>query len=334
MADTAALLDDLRAEGDALDALVAGLDSDQWARPTPAAGWTIAHQIAHLAWTDDRATEAATAPEAFAREVEKSRAEPERFVAAGAEQGAAEPPAALLARWRAGRAALLDLLAAQPEGVKLPWYGPPMGAASMATARLMETWAHGQDVADALDVWRAPTARLRHVAHIGVRARDYAYLVRQLPQPVEEFRVELVAPGGTLWTYGPPGAAQRVTGRALDFCLLVTQRAHRDDLALRAEGPDARRWLEIAQAFAGPPGAGRPAGQRAAAATAGGSGGSSDRAVGQPTWPSADQPPAPDATQPAGRMAHEPALPPTTQPADRMPSPAATRPDGQEGAGA
>ncbi len=129
----------------------------------------------------------------------------------------------------------------------------------MATARLMETWAHGQDVADALGVVRTPTARLRHVAWIGHRARDYAFLVRGIPAPAEPFRVELRAPDGSLWTYGPEDAAQRVTGPALDFCLLVTQRLHRDDTDLTADGEDAERWLTIAQAFAGPAGGGRDA---------------------------------------------------------------------------
>ncbi|NEC84228.1 TIGR03084 family protein, partial [Streptomyces sp. SID7958] len=146
---------------------------------------------------------------------------------------------------------------AVPSGVRVPWYGPPMSAASMATARLMETWAHGLDVADALGVERAPTARLRHIARLGVRTRDFAYAVHGLTPPAEPFRVELTAPGGELWTYGPEDAAQRVTGPGLDFCLLVTQRAHRADLALTAVGPDADRWLDIAQAFAGPPGGGR-----------------------------------------------------------------------------
>ncbi|PVE08125.1 TIGR03084 family metal-binding protein, partial [Streptomyces scopuliridis] len=156
-----------------------------------------------------------------------------------------------------GRARLHLALRGAPPGARFPWYGPPMSAASMATARLMETWAHGQDIADALGVRREPTARLRHVAWIGVRARDYAYLVRGKQPPAEPFRVELAAPGGELWTYGPEGAAQRVTGPALDFCLLATQRAHRADLAVRAEGPDADAWLDIAQAFAGPAGPGR-----------------------------------------------------------------------------
>lgn len=100
----------------------------------------------------------------------------------------------MLARWRTTRAALDEALAAASPDTRFPWYGPPMKAASMASARMMETWAHSQDVADALGVRRTPTARLRHVARIGVRARDYAYAVHGLPAPAEEFRVELTAP--------------------------------------------------------------------------------------------------------------------------------------------
>ncbi|MGA5423998.1 TIGR03084 family metal-binding protein [Streptomyces lavendulocolor] len=253
-----ALLDDLRDESEELDRLVAGLKPDGWATPTPAPRWTVAHQIAHLAWTDDAALLAVTDADRFTARVEEALKAPDTFVDDGAEAGAAAPPDALLARWRDGRARLHAALAAAPAGARFPWYGPPMSAASMATARLMETWAHGQDVADALGAVRRPTARLRHVAWIGVRARDYAYAVRGLTPPAEPFRVELTPPDGTgLWTYGPEDAAQRITGPALDFCLLVTQRAHRDDVAVRAEGADAERWLTLAQAFAGPAGPGR-----------------------------------------------------------------------------
>jgi uncharacterized protein (TIGR03084 family) len=124
----------------------------------------------------------------------------------------------------------------------------------MATARLMETWAHGGDVTDALNLPPSVSPRLRAVAHLGVRTRDFAYAVRGLPVPAEPFRVELESPDGDTWTWGPVDAAQRITGPALDFCLRVTRRRHRADLALVAVGPDAGRWLDIAQAFAGPPG--------------------------------------------------------------------------------
>lgn len=259
MADPTPVIDDLRAESDELDLLVAESEARGWALPTPAAGWTVAHQIAHLAWTDRSALLAVTDADAFRVLVEKALAAPGSFVDEGAEEGATLPPAELLTRWRTGRAALEDALRAAPPGALFPWYGPPMSAASMATARLMETWAHALDVAEALGVVRPPTDRLRHVARLGVRTRDFAFGVHGLTPPEDEFRVELTAPSGAVWSYGPPGAAQRVTGPALDFCLLVTQRAHRADLALTARGPDADRWLGIAQAFAGPPGPGRPA---------------------------------------------------------------------------
>ncbi|MDX3238320.1 TIGR03084 family metal-binding protein [Streptomyces sp. ME03-5709C] len=257
MSDPTPVLDDLRDESEGLDALVAALPPDAWATPTPAPGWTIAHQVAHLAWTDRQSLLAVTDPAGFGRVVEQAAVAIGTFVDEGAEQGAALPPAELLARWRSGRAELQAALRAQPPGTRSPWFGPPMSAASMASARLMESWAHGEDIADALGVPRAPTARLRHVTRIAVRARDYAYVVNGLTPPAAEFRVELVAPDGAVWAYGPEDAAQRVTGPALDLCLLATRRRHRADLAVRAEGEDADRWLDIAQAFAGPPGPGR-----------------------------------------------------------------------------
>jgi uncharacterized protein (TIGR03084 family) len=124
----------------------------------------------------------------------------------------------------------------------------------------METWAHGQDVVDGLGISRLPTPRLRHIAHLGVRTRAFAYLVRNLPAPSEPVRVELAGPDGSIWLWNEE-AVQSVSGSALDFCLLVTRRRHRDDLALIADGPAADEWLDIAQAFAGPPGTGREAGQ-------------------------------------------------------------------------
>ncbi|WP_369597312.1 maleylpyruvate isomerase family mycothiol-dependent enzyme [Micromonospora sp. NBS 11-29] len=145
----------------------------------------------------------------------------------------------------------------------MPWYGTSMSPASMATARLMETWAHGEDVAEALDVRRTPTGRLRHVAHLGFRTLGHGFAAHGRAVPTAPVRVELTAPtGGDVWGFGPAEAADRVTGPALDFCLLVTQRRHRSDLALVAAGPVADEWLDVAQAFAGPPGGKRePAGR-------------------------------------------------------------------------
>ncbi|MET9291132.1 TIGR03084 family metal-binding protein [Streptomyces sp. NPDC003077] len=267
MADASVVLADLRDESAELDALVAGLPPERWAAPTPAPGWTIAHQIGHLLWTDRQVLLAVTDPETFRKTAERALTLTESFVDEGAAREIRVPPAELLARWRTTREEMWRALAAMPEGDRLPWYATRMSAASMASGRLMETWAHGLDVADALGVTREPTARLRHIARLGVRARDYAYMARGLTPPQEEFRVELRAPDGGTWAFGPEDAAQTVTGDALGFCLLATQRAHRADVDVQARGADAEQWLGIAQAFAGPPGPGREPGQGVLTAT-------------------------------------------------------------------
>ena len=259
----ASVLADLAAEGDWLDAVLAPLDDAAWRRPTPAPGWTVAHQIAHLTWTDEQALLAATDPAAFTALVTEML-DGKLTVDSVAADGAARPPRELLKNWRTARDALATALQATPNGTKLPWFGPPMSATSMATARLMETWAHGLDIADALNQPHPATNRLRHIAHLAVRTRDFAFTVRGLEPPAEPFSVRLTAPDGTTWAWGPDEARQKVTGPALDFCLVATQRRHRRDTTLTPAGPDADRWLDIAQAFAGPPGAGRPPAKRPA----------------------------------------------------------------------
>lgn len=251
------IIADLHAESEALDALVAPLTDAQWGQQTPAPGWTIAHQIGHLLWTDRVALMSITDEAAFGDLVADAQTKIATFVDDAAEEAAAEPPAELLADWRRTRAALHDALRTVPEGRKLMWFGPPMSGASMATARLMETWAHGVDVADALGVDVVATPRVKSIAHLGVRTRDFAFTVHGLTPPPAPFRVELRAPGGGLWTWGPEDATQRVRGSALDFCFLVTQRRPRAALDVTADGADAETWLTIAQAFAGPPGQGR-----------------------------------------------------------------------------
>ena len=257
MATADPVVDDLQAESDALDALVARLPAERWTLATPAAGWTIAHQVGHLLWTDRVALMSITDEAAFGELVAAATATIDTFVDDAADDLAALSPTQLLADWRSTRHALHAALRTVPEGRKLLWFGPPMSAPSMATARLMETWAHGLDVADALGVQVPPSARLKSIAHLGVRTRDFAFTVHGLTPPAEPFRVDLTAPDGSLWSWGPEDAPQRVSGSALDFCQLVTQRRPRAELDVTADGPEARKWLEIAQAFAGPPGSGR-----------------------------------------------------------------------------
>lgn len=239
-------------ECDDLDSLVADLDVEAWGTATPAPGWTIAHQVAHLAWTDEVALLSATAPEDFARELEVAAVDAAGHADRRAREGAGAPPSQVLDRWRQGRERLGAALRAVPEGTRLPWFGPPMSARSMATARLMETWAHGQDVADALGVRREPTDRLRDICHLGVRTRDFAHVITGRAVPDHPFRIELAGPNGDLWTWGEPGSRDTVAGSAEDFCLVVTQRREVEDSGLVATG-EAADWLTFAQAFAGPP---------------------------------------------------------------------------------
>ena len=248
------VLRDLAAEGDRLEGMVADLTEDSWRTPTPAAGWDVAAQVAHLAWTDEVAVFAATDKDKWDEVVMQALGDPDGFAGTAALAGAEAGPQDILDRWRTARASLPQTLREYPAGQKLPWFGPPMSPTSMATARFMETWAHALDVAEGLGIPPEPTDRIRHVAHLGVRTRNFSFGVHELTPPAEEFGVTLVSPTDEVWSWGPEDAAQTVTGSAYDFCLLVTQRRHRADLDLVAVGPDADRWLDIAQAFAGPPG--------------------------------------------------------------------------------
>lgn len=237
------IIDDLRAEMASVDALVdwASPDDPETARllalPTVAKGWTVGDTLGHLAWTDLAAAVAITDPGNF----------PERA------RALAVPTVEQLPQvWPTARAQLLEgLAAAQASGTRLPWFSLPMSAASFGTARLMEYWAHGEDAALALGVSRAPAARLRNVCHIGVLTLGFSFVQHGLDAPTDPVRVELAAPDGSTWEWGDPGAANRVTGSALEFALVVTQRRLAADSSLVAEGPVAAAWLPIAQCFAG-----------------------------------------------------------------------------------
>lgn len=258
--DVGSLAADLAAEQDALDSVVAPLADDHWALATPSPGWTIADQIGHLTYFDATAAQAIVAPDDF------SAARDRLFEAALAGGSALDDltlaaarsmaPAELLAAWRGNRRALLEAAATLADDTRVPWYGPSMSARSFLTARLMETWAHGQDVVDAarehgLPADRPATDRLRHVAQLGVITRGWSYANRGLDAPEGDVRVELQAPSGATWTWGPAEAPDQVIGPAEDFCLVVTQRRHPHDTALAVTGEVARDWMLRAQAFAG-----------------------------------------------------------------------------------
>lgn len=262
---------DLIAEGEALDQLVAGLEPAQWDMQTPAPGWTIAHQVAHLASVCRLAAAAAVNPEGFQRQAAGAQGDFDAAVEALLQPYLAKPPQALLAEWRASRAAAAQALGTLPTSQIVPWLARPLPAGILASAGIMELFAHGQDIADAVGAVRKHTDRIWHVTAFAVRTWDFGYLVRGAVVPASEFRFELTSPSGQLWEFGPEDSDQRVAGPAVDFCLLATRRRHRDDLAIVATGSEADHWLDIAQAYRGSPGQGRVPGQfRAASAAVGG----------------------------------------------------------------
>ena len=251
----------LAADAAEFDRLVADIDDAAWARATPAPGWTVAHQVGHVAFVFRIAGLAAAQPAAFTAMTASIGGDFDRAVNAGLTEYLAVPPAQLLARWRAERDASVAALAAVPAGTLVPWLVNPLPPAVLAAAGMMELFGHGQDVADALGVQRRHTDRLRHLVGFAARTTAFGYEARGLTPPDVPFRFEITGPSGARWEFGPADARDRVVGDAVDLCLLVTRRRHLDDLTITAEGPHARQWVGIAQAYRGPAGAGRTPGQ-------------------------------------------------------------------------
>lgn len=243
---------DLKAEYDALDAIVSTLDNAGWAKKTYCDDWTIQEEIAHIAFYDGTARLCATDPEAFeAHKKAMTDGDPEWREKRVRLQ--TMDPQGLLAEWRTERAGELEAFSRHDPKDRLPWYGPTMSAKSKATARLMETYAHGQDVVDVTDALRPVTDRIKHVCHLGVITFGWAFTIRDMEVPTTPVRVELNSPSGDLWTWGPEDAADSVKGNAEEFCLVATQRRHHEDTNLVITGETANAWMAIAQAFAGPP---------------------------------------------------------------------------------
>lgn len=248
------LVADLAAEHEALERALTGLSLDRWDTPSPADGWTLRDCVAHLAEFDDTAAFVLSE----ARLPERTQGEREGVLSPGQVRARRMAASEVLAWWQEARRRLTDAASRRDARERLPWFGPPMSARSFVTARLMEAWSHGLDIHDAAGRIPQDTDRLRHVAHLGYVTREFAYRNRGLEPPDAPLYVELAAPSGAIWTWGPADAADRITGSAGDFCRVVTQRIHPADTTLRAEGRHAAQFLTVAQAFAGPPGAGRP----------------------------------------------------------------------------
>jgi len=243
---------DLSDEYENLDAIVTDLGEKDWKTETLCDGWTVKQVIGHLAFSDSTAKLSATDPDAFVRHVKKR---PERSIVFEEQfaKVAGMSGGEILLWWRQERTSLLDAIRKLDPKHRLPWYGPPMSARSFVTARLMETWAHGQDIVDVFDLHRRPTPRLRNIAHLGFLTFGWSFSVRNLEVPKTAVRVELLSPEGQWWIWGPETAEDIVRGSAEGFCLVVTQRRHVEDTDLVVTGNTAGTWMRVAQCFAGPP---------------------------------------------------------------------------------
>jgi len=253
---------DLTLEQGTLDNLVTSLPKEDWDRATLCLDWTIKDEICHLAYFDYTARLAATDADAFTQHLVADFGQVkdmDEVTNITLTRGRALDIEGLLAWWRTERQQLHSALIGLNRKDRLPWYGPPMSALSFATARLMETWAHGQDIYDAMQQ-RPVSPGLKHIAHLGVSTFGWSFTNRGQEVPDTSVYVSLSGPTGETWTWGDADAGETITGPAEDFCLVVTQRRHVDDTALAVAGDTARQWMLIAQAFAGPPDNGPPAG--------------------------------------------------------------------------
>ncbi len=253
------IIEDLLAEQASLDEVVAVIDASDWSLPTPSPRWSITDQIGHLSYFDSTAALAINDPAAFRTEARALMKASLASASSGDDYTLASfrslDPPDRLELWRANRHRLAKAISSLGDRDRVRWYGPSMGAKSFVTARLMEAWAHGQDVCDALGTEREPSDRLRHICQLGYITRSWSYLNRSLEPPAGEVVVELRAPSGATWSWGESSAATEnsVHGDALDFCLVVTQRRNVADTSLTVSGELAWDWMHKAQAFAGPP---------------------------------------------------------------------------------
>jgi uncharacterized protein (TIGR03084 family) len=247
---------DFRAEADELNQVLQPLADPDWERPTLFKRWTINDIVRHLHDGDQMALASIAGPDQFAQ----FRIERQAMIDSGLTRVEAARlrldnlnGARLRERWYAGMADLCDQVSALPLNARLKWAGPDMGVRMFTTARQMETWAHGQAIYDLLGCMRTPTDRLRNIAEIGVRTYGWTFANRALPLPSPVPHVRLTAPSGAVWQWNDPASDNVVEGEALAFCQVVTQTRNIADTNLRVTGEPARKWMCIAQCFAGPP---------------------------------------------------------------------------------
>lgn len=248
------ILEDLKEEQESLVELLGELTDSQWDLPSPAQGWTLRDCVSHIAHIDEVAVQIL---QGDLSPLEEAKRVLMGFNEIGVKRGRSMSVAQILDWWQKAREEMLERLSGLDPKSRIPWFAMPMSAKAFATARLMETWAHGLDIFDSVGRSPKDTDRLRHVALLACLARPWAYQVNGLQPPSTALRVELILPSGKLWSHGPQDAPEWIRGSASEFCRVAVRRLHHKDTKLQAHGIEAQRFLEIAQTYAGLPGSGR-----------------------------------------------------------------------------
>lgn len=247
---------DLLTEYSQLAALADALTPQQWVQKTPFYDWTPWDEIAHLCYFDETGMLAATDPEAFAAETDellKQFGNGLEINAIARARFGHLSGSRLVPYWRQRFERLIGALSGMEPKTRLPWYGPMMSVRSFATARMMETWAHGQDIYSCIGERRPVSDRIKNIAHLGASTFSWTFINRNLPVPTPAPYIELKAPSGENWIWNnPPSEYHYLRGSAEEFCLVVTRRRNVADTRLQYAG-SAIEWLPIAQCFAGPP---------------------------------------------------------------------------------
>ncbi|MBA2323586.1 MAG: maleylpyruvate isomerase family mycothiol-dependent enzyme [Pseudonocardiales bacterium] len=243
------IFDDLEVELSRIDGILSNLSPEQWDSPSAASGWSVADVVVHLAQTEEfvlgslRGTDRT---EWFGDAVGGVDAVMSELVTCERDT----THAVVMARWRAAWTASVAALRAADPAQRLPWVTEPLRAASLATTRLAEHWAHTLDITTPLGLAYEDTDRLRHVAWLAHRTLPYAFTVALPGSPVPTVYAELTAPSGATWRYGSPNADVVITGPGAGWCRLGAQRTTPEESGLTARGDRADEVLQVVRNYA------------------------------------------------------------------------------------
>lgn len=247
---------DFRDESRALHALLKAQPESFFEQPTQFKGWAANDVLQHLAYWNLMADKQLIDEGGLLAVLGVIRKHPRGLRGHESDHFEGLLGHRLLEHWRVGFEAVAERFSQADPRQRLKWSGPDMSARSSMTARLMETWAHGMALYDALGVVRQDHDRIQNIVILGVNTYGWTFRNRGLEVPMPMPWVRLTAPSGEVWTYGQPqdaDAAGQVSGSATAFCQVVTQTRNWQDVNLEVQGPNATAWMRQAQCFAGPP---------------------------------------------------------------------------------